>query len=182
MKLAFKFDDGRVVSHEVFERTFSIGRSESCRVSLDSEHFSREHCLIELIDGTVYLTDLGSKNGVFINHVRIPPRLRISVDLRLPVYLGECFLSIDIKEDLRDPDHLTLETHPHVAPEELYRPVEPPKRIPTRPAPSSVKTQDKKILDGKSILIGMIILAAVTAFHFTRNSVVKRTEPQMSSE
>ncbi len=58
MKLAFKFDDGKIISHEVFERTFTLGRSEKCRICIPSEHFSREHCLIELVDGKVFVTDL----------------------------------------------------------------------------------------------------------------------------
>lgn len=121
MKLAFKFDDGRTVAHEVFERTFTLGRSEKCRLTLDSEGFSREHCLIELVDGKLYLTDLGSKNGIYINHVRIPQKLRVSYDPQLPLYIGDAFVTIDFSKDLKSPDHLSLVTQVHVAPDEIYR-------------------------------------------------------------
>lgn len=172
MKLAFKFDDGRVVSHEVFERTFTVGRSESCRVTLDSEHFSREHCLIELIDGKVYVTDLGSKNGVYINHIRIPAKMKVNLDLKLPLYVGECFLTIDITQDLRDPDHLSLETHVRVSPDEVYQRIEAPRRIQARPRPvSAPRAQEKKFLDGKGLMIAALILLAVTAIHFTRTQM-----------
>lgn len=176
MKLVFKFDGGRIVSHEVFERTFTIGRSEDCRVCIDSEHFSREHCLIELIDGNVYVTDLNSKNGIFINHIRVPKKMKVNLDLRLPFYMGECFVSIDITKDLRDADYLSLETHDVVDKAELYRPLEMPKRIPSRPKPVLQKVEQKRFLDGKGLLIAFIVLAAVTAFHFTRSNILPRKQ------
>ncbi len=122
MKLAFKFEDGKVLRHEVFERTFKIGRSDSCRVAIPSENFSREHCLVEVVEKVIYLTDLDSKNGIFINHIRIPKRLKVSYDTEYPLYMGECYLTIDIKDDLRDKDHLTLATFSRVETEERFLP------------------------------------------------------------
>ena len=176
MKIAFKFDDGRIVSHEVFERAFTIGRSGNCRVSFESEHFSREHALVEFIDGEIYVTDLDSKNGVFINHVRIPRRMKIKYDLKLPLYMGECFLTIDIKEDLKDRDHLSLETFSKVDADEIYRPINPPKRIPSRPRP--VPVPQKRFLDGKSFLIVILLLGALFAFNAYRPSIMGRFSPQ----
>lgn len=179
MKLVFKFDGGRVISHDVEERTFTIGRSEECRVCIDSEHFSREHCLIEFVDGTVYVTDLNSKNGIFINHIRLPKKMRVNYDLKLPLYMGECFVTIDITLDMRDPDYLSLQTHKGVANDELYRPIQPPKRAPLRPKPVSQKVE-KKSMDGKGLIIGLLILIAVTAIHFTRGSFLSRKQDQQS--
>jgi pSer/pThr/pTyr-binding forkhead associated (FHA) protein len=172
MKIAFKFDDGKIVSHEVFERAFTVGRSSNCRISFESEHFSREHALVEFIDGDVYITDLESKNGIFINHVRIPKRMKIKYDLKLPLYMGACFLTFDIREDLKDRDHLSLETFSKVDAEEMYRPMNPPKKIAPRPRP--VHVPQKKFLDGKSFLIVGLLLGALLAFNHYRPNLLGR--------
>lgn len=174
MKLVFKFDSGRTVSHEVFERTFTIGRAEECRVAIDSEHFSREHCLVEFIDGEVYVSDLNSKNGIFINHIRIPKKMRVKYESKLPLYMGECFITIDTTKDLRDADYLSLETHNGVNPNEIYRPIEAPRRIQARPRPAQKEPEPKRFLDGKGLFIAVLIVVAVTAFHFTRQKFIPR--------
>jgi pSer/pThr/pTyr-binding forkhead associated (FHA) protein len=172
MKLAFKFEDGRVVSHEVYERAFKIGRSDSCRVTIDSEHFSREHAMIELVDGKVFVTDLNSKNGIFINHIRIPKKMKTTYDLKLPLYMGECFLTLDVKEDLRDPDHLSLETFTKIDPNEMYKPLTPPKRPATRPKP--VAARAKKGMDKKVLVIAALILGAIVAFAMYRHQIMEK--------
>ncbi len=169
MKLAFKFDSGKVVTHEVFERTFTIGRSEKCRVSLDNEGFSREHCLIEVVDGAIYVTDLGSKNGVFINHVRIPSKLKVSYDTKLPLYIGEAFLTLDPSKEFRDPDHLSLQTYTKIDPAELYRPLTPPPR-PRKtgaPRPQAERKFEKKgssSSNGISLVIAIVLIAGIVIY------------------
>lgn len=173
MKLAFKFDDGRVVAQEVFERTFTIGRSENCRLCIPSEHFSREHCLVELIDEEVFLTDTGSKNGVFINHIRIPKKMKVKYDLKLPLYMGECFVTLDIREDKKDPDHLSLETYSKIDPGDLYKPMAAPKRIPVRPKPEKTP-EPKKAFDKKGIIIVILLAITIIGIHKYRTEVSAR--------
>ena len=169
MKLAFKFDSGKVVSHEVFERTFTIGRSEKCRVALDNEGFSREHCLIEHVDGVIYVSDLGSKNGVFINHVRIPPKLRVSYDTKLPLYMGEAFVTIDASKEFKDPDHLSLQTFSKIDPAELFRPLSPPmkskKALPPKPQMyKSVEKKSSSSSSGISLVIALVLIAGIVIY------------------
>ena len=58
---------------EVGREVFNIG-GEDAHLSLDDEYVSKWHAQIRMEDGAVVLTDLGSKNGVF---------LRIADDLQL---------------------------------------------------------------------------------------------------
>ncbi len=168
MKLAFKFDSGKVVTHEVFERTFTIGRSDKCRVSLDNEGFSREHCLIEVVDGAIYVSDLGSKNGIFINHVRIPPKLKVSYDSKLPLYMGEAFVTIDASKEFKDKDHLSLQTFNKIDPAELYRPLSPSpraKKAPPKPQPyRSVEKKSSSSSSGISLVIALVLIAGIVIY------------------
>lgn len=179
MKLAFKFEDGKIVPHEIHERTFSIGRSEKCRVCIPSEHFSREHCLIELIDGKVYITDLESKNGVFINHIRIPKKMKVPYDLKLPLYAGECFITFDVQKDLEDPDHLSLETYDRIEPDQTYatgmrsRRIAPPKAQ-IRPVPVQ-----KSLYDTKGVVMILMVIIAIIGIHRYRQEQITKGKTQV---
>ena len=50
---------------------FVIGRAEDCNLKPRSELISRYHCEIFLDDGGVFVRDMGSKNGVFLNDEQI---------------------------------------------------------------------------------------------------------------
>jgi pSer/pThr/pTyr-binding forkhead associated (FHA) protein len=182
MKLAFKFDDGRIISHEVFERTFTVGRSEKCRICIPSVHFSREHGLVELLDGKVFITDLDSKNGIFINNVRIPKKMKVNLDLSHSLYLGECFLSIDINNDLRNPDHLSLETLSHVNPSEIYHATQTSrKKLAPKTKVKPVPIQ-KKYFDGKGILMVIMIITAIVGIHRYRQDKIIKTKTEFKGE
>lgn len=44
-----------------------LGRSSSCEVSIKDPALSRSHCLFELRDGAIWVTDLASANGTTVN-------------------------------------------------------------------------------------------------------------------
>ena len=50
---------------------FVIGRADDCNLKPRSELISRYHCEISLKEGDVFVRDLGSKNGVFLNDTQI---------------------------------------------------------------------------------------------------------------
>ncbi len=52
------------------ERCF-VGRGESCHIRPKSESVSRKHCAFVQKDGRVLLADLNSRNGTFVNDVRL---------------------------------------------------------------------------------------------------------------
>ncbi len=51
--------------------TFVIGRSPSCEISISSETISRRHAKLERRDTRFFITDLGSRNGVYVNEEKI---------------------------------------------------------------------------------------------------------------
>lgn len=62
---------GRIFTFDQHE-TFLIGRSESAHFCLPEDRFfSRHHCLLEIAPPQVFLRDLGSTNGTYINGLRV---------------------------------------------------------------------------------------------------------------
>jgi pSer/pThr/pTyr-binding forkhead associated (FHA) protein len=56
-----------------------IGRSEDCDVRPLSEEVSRRHCAITVGPADVWIEDLKSRNGTFVNGKRIEPENRIKL-------------------------------------------------------------------------------------------------------
>lgn len=59
----------------------TVGRDPSCTLRLppDSTAVSRKHCTLEVIQGTLVLTDIGSSNGTFIHGNRIPANTKVAL-------------------------------------------------------------------------------------------------------
>ena len=48
-----------------------IGRRKNCDLRIPLESVSRRHCQLDVVDKTLKLRDLGSRNGTFLNGKRI---------------------------------------------------------------------------------------------------------------
>lgn len=57
--------------------TMIVGRSRTCDVVIPSAKVSRQHASITRVDGEVYIEDLGSANGVWLNGEKVT-RAKIS--------------------------------------------------------------------------------------------------------
>ena len=53
-----------------------LGRSSSCEISISDLALSRNHCLFEVRDGGLWVTDLASANGTFVNDEQLGPDSR----------------------------------------------------------------------------------------------------------
>ena len=58
-------NDGREIKISVPE--FVIGRGDTAHLKPASDLVSRRHCSIKVADGKVIITDMGSRNGTFVN-------------------------------------------------------------------------------------------------------------------
>jgi len=92
-------DDPRVVAisgplkgqvYRLAEGPVSIGRIASNRVPIpDDRTISRQHCVIELVDGQAEIADLESHNGTFVNGIPVSKRPLVHGDM---LRIGQCEL------------------------------------------------------------------------------------------
>jgi FHA domain len=69
----------RYLAHdlEVPVGQFLIGRTPDCQLSLDDALVSRRHALLTVQGDGVFVEDLGSRNGVFLNNAKVLKRTRV---------------------------------------------------------------------------------------------------------
>src|SRR3954447_7652111 len=70
----------RYLAHDLEVPTgqFLIGRTPECQLSLDDPLVSRRHAILEIQPDGVFVQDLGSRNGVFVNGERAEIRTRLN--------------------------------------------------------------------------------------------------------
>ncbi len=63
--------------------TTLVGRSSECDIHLAVAHLSRRHAQLQILDGLLYVKDLGSSNGTFLNGEKVrEARVRRGDELR----------------------------------------------------------------------------------------------------
>lgn len=70
------------------DRAFVIGRSQNVDFSIPHPNLSREHVRISLKDGEVWMEDLGSANGTFVQGQKVPPKSIVKIKPNYRVLLG----------------------------------------------------------------------------------------------
>ena len=92
----------------------TIGRGSLNSVVIDAESVSRHHAVLSRDGGTVKLHDLGSRNGTYVNDVRVRVRRLRHGDT---ITMGDCTLRFLNDKSLHEPsaphdlDSLTAEFH-----------------------------------------------------------------------
>ena len=95
MRLAYTNDNGLQLFVELADKPVMIGRSPEADIVLEDSKVSRLHCGIRKDEEGVWVKDLGSRNGTFVNTVRIesPTLLRAGDHIRV----GDTLLTIEQK-------------------------------------------------------------------------------------
>lgn len=101
MKLIFHLQDGRVEEFLIEKNSVIIGRGADCDVVLPFEGFSRRHAQIEFVNGEIFVTDLASTNGVFINGSRVSPNEKHRFQNFLKLQIGPAY-EVEVLEEASD--------------------------------------------------------------------------------
>lgn len=89
------------------ERAFPvvIGRGNQTDVSVDDRWVSRVHCQLDAIDGRLFLRDLESKHGTYLNECRVDRAEILSGD-RIEIGLTTILVETqDVHSSLENGDH-----------------------------------------------------------------------------
>jgi len=91
--------------HEV-----TIGASDRCDIPVDNDYVSRRHCKLVYSDENVWIEDLDSTNGTYVDGEEIRPGRQVRLDSSSEVLLaGKVELGWDVVRSFRpDPDPQTV--------------------------------------------------------------------------
>lgn len=126
------------------KKVWIVGARDTCDIVVDQPTVSGEHCRLEFDEGRVFIEDLQSTNGTFVNGERIFKRKQIHPDAL--VTLGKSV------------------TMP--MPSQLSTPAAPPKRPTPPPEPSPQNTEEElsfplHLLIGSSVAAAVLVLLVV---------------------
>lgn len=166
-------------SFSTSKQAITIGRSLKCDFIVPKEDLSREHCLIELDNNEIFITDLGSKNGVSLDRARISPHKRHRVTSEVEVLLSNKYLfkvnpvGIEIKSRMDLVDHKDVSPVAETVTIQLEaeRPMEnsfksrPPTSLPIK-IRRKVADEEKKGLGSEVIkmIIGFVVITGILAY------------------
>ena len=98
MLFTLKLISGEVVQHNLKSSVVTIGRSKNCSIVAPYEGISRHHCQIDFENSEIFVTDLASTNGVFIDGTRLEPNVKTHYQTYLTLSVGS-IQSITIEFD-----------------------------------------------------------------------------------
>lgn len=180
MKITTTLFNKEPQEHLLESSTATIGRSSQCEVVINHESMSRKHCLVEVEDGKIYITDLGSTNGVSIDGKRITPHEKTFYLNSLPLVVGAATINIEINEEYTTapatPVKKMSATASHkTATKELTREKTISLELETRQTKSHKKIKIPKVRDDsqkkkETLIVGAvaIIIILVVLYYFSQ--------------
>ncbi|MBN2804250.1 MAG: FHA domain-containing protein [Deltaproteobacteria bacterium] len=67
------------------EGSFTIGRCNTCNLTVEDVLVSREHAVITIENETATIRDLNSRNGTFVNNIKIKTEKRLHSNDRIVI-------------------------------------------------------------------------------------------------
>lgn len=185
MKLDFTLVDNSELSFNVNKEVFTIGRSPQCDVVIPHEGMSRKHCQITYKNGDLYIEDLGSVNGVFVDGTKIPA----NKPTRFQIFLNVTFGAVQsLKIELDDVTKVTT------LPGSIAQTSGPTKTVPQERTGKINKTQrhessapKKKVEPEKNnskflILILVLAIGAGAYYFMTQEEAPAQPSPEQIYE
>lgn len=166
------------------EGSYRIGRSHGCDFSVPIEDLSREHALLEVQNDLLFITDLGSRNGVWLNGKRLPPNTRTQFREGDDIFLSKSYhLSINVVE-ISDHPKVSQHTNSKIIRPQLEGTTktmaipleleERPEKIPLTPVRKKIqKTEEEEEETKKNMEPAKMVLAFIFIFGFVIYQLLK---------
>jgi len=74
-QMTFRLEGGKKKTAKLPLGITTIGRSDSCGITLEDKQVSRSHAKVEVTEATAILSDLGSGHGTRVNHQQLTGRI-----------------------------------------------------------------------------------------------------------
>jgi pSer/pThr/pTyr-binding forkhead associated (FHA) protein len=97
-KLIIRTESGDYQEYELTKPTTSVGRQAGNDIVLNTSAVSRYHAQFEAAGGLVYLVDLGTVNGTFVNDQQVEPNSRVALSDGDVIMLGDVLLLFRVPE------------------------------------------------------------------------------------
>ncbi|MCW8128512.1 FHA domain-containing protein [Microbulbifer halophilus] len=154
-----------------------VGRSDECDITFSLSHLSRHHARLEVRDGLLFVYDLGSANGTYLNNRRVvETRVRRGDELRFDT------LSFSVVGPADDRNQTTVRPAVSMPQSHTAGDAEPAARAEERPQPVSTSqpTRERGRYEGDSALVdggssawiwmgGLLFAAATLGFFWARS-------------
>lgn len=88
-KIAIHHPNGELEEFELTKPTSSVGRQPGNDIVLPTSAVSRYHAQFDVTEGQVYLVDLGTVNGTFVNDRQVEPNGRIKMSDGDEIIIGD---------------------------------------------------------------------------------------------
>ncbi|XID74790.1 FHA domain-containing protein [Alkanindiges sp. WGS2144] len=169
---------GPFVGQEVIiDQDKVIGRDQSVDIVLQGGHISRRHAVLSVQDEALWIRDLNSSNGTFVNGQRInEQQLELNDEIQIDVvrFLVLNTLNESLREKTTESVSLTEEGRPsHVsipkpAPMPAQQIQSPPESVAPQPSAQSPvqKTGFKNTLPAAIAMAIFILLIIMAVWHF----------------
>jgi len=158
--------------------TSVVGRSDDCDLTFAMSHLSRRHARLEIREGLLFVVDLGSSNGTFLNNQRVTEsRVRRGDELRFDS------LSFSVVGPADDLDKTTVRqavTLPESLPQSgipssalRARRAAPAPGIVAEPPPgASYPLHDERGNGGRLLLVGLLVGLVAAGYFWARSQGV----------
>src|SRR2546421_9017543 len=94
-KLIIEDDEGKTTEVPLIRDEITIGRKEGNTIRLTERNVSRRHAKLTKQNGSVFIEDLGSYNGIKVNGSKIGNRLALGEGDR--VQIGDYLLALKLE-------------------------------------------------------------------------------------
>jgi pSer/pThr/pTyr-binding forkhead associated (FHA) protein len=183
MKIKVKLPSSKDLEFLVKGTKATFGRSSKADISVPDESLSRIHAELEMSNDELFVTDLGSANGVYLGDVRILPNVRTSFTSYQELLIGHLEVQIIPETDINDEKHSYVSNEIQTLNEKETTGITKTKKVPLiKELPKSdKKTSSKKFNPFPLIVILVLTTGLAYKLIFKTKSSLPETIRRTSS-